>query len=77
MNDDLREMAEGYLNGTLSEAEMSRLESLLRIDAEAKREFAAHLVLHGQLGLVADELRGTEVPVHGFRIGLGENRVLR
>ena len=60
MNDDLREMAEGYLNGTLSEAEVSRLESLLQGDAKSKQDFAAHLVLHGQLGLVADEFRGTE-----------------
>ncbi len=60
MNDDLREMAEGYLNGTLSEAEMSQLESLLRSDSVAKREFAGHLVLHGQLGLVAEELKGSE-----------------
>ncbi len=60
MNDDLREMAEGYLNGTLSESEMTQLESLLQGDAESKREFASHLVLHGQLGLVAEEIRGTE-----------------
>ncbi len=60
MIDDMLEMAEAYLNGTLSVDEMSRLENILRSDAELKREFATHLVLHGQLGLVAEELRGTE-----------------
>jgi hypothetical protein len=60
MNHDLHDLAEEYLNGTLCDAGMSRLESLLQGDPKSKRDFVSHLVLHGQLSLVAEELLGTE-----------------
>ncbi len=60
MNHELRELVDGYLNGTLSEAELSRLESLLQNEPASKRDFVAQLILHGQLGLIAEELRGAE-----------------
>lgn len=60
MNNDLHDLTDGYLNGTLQAAEVSRLEEMLQRDPEAKREFVTNLILHGQLGVIADELRGSD-----------------
>ncbi len=63
MNDDLRPLADRYLDDTLDDEQLRRLEGILECDPESKRQFIAHCVLHAQLGLIADELCANE-PQH-------------
>ncbi len=61
MNDELCRLADGYLEGNLGEEETLRLQNWLQSDPDIKRQFVAHLVLHGQLGVIAEELRTVHV----------------
>ena len=60
MNEDLRILADGYLEGNLSDDDLAQLEDRLLTDLAAKRQFMTYALLHGQLGAMADELRGSD-----------------
>ncbi len=56
MNEELRKLSDGFLDGYLETDQFRRLEELLQSDLKSKREFVEHIVLHGELGLIAEEL---------------------
>ncbi len=61
MNEDLRELADGYISDSLTDAEMAVLESRLSSDENARLEFLAYLEVHAGLGW---HHRGTEQQIH-------------
>jgi hypothetical protein len=52
-NADLEVLAQVYIDGTVTHEEMERLNSLLRHDARARREFAEHLNIDATLAAAA------------------------
>jgi len=61
VNEDLRELADGYISDSLTDAEMAVLESRLSSDENARLEFLAYLEVHAGLGW---HHRGTEQQIH-------------
>lgn len=61
MNDELKELADGYISDNLTDAEMAVLENRLRSDEQARLEFLAYLEVHAGLGWYH---RGTEQQIH-------------
>ncbi|HVJ46297.1 MAG TPA: FecR domain-containing protein [Luteolibacter sp.] len=50
MNDDLKDLADGYIADQLSDAQMAELENKLRDDEQARLDFLAYLEVHAGLG---------------------------
>ena len=48
-DDELRALVEAFVEGTADEAQRARLESRLRLDANARQFYVAYLDLHAQL----------------------------
>ncbi len=57
MNEELRLLVDAYLNATLNDDELQQLEQVLRRNSQARRQFVSATVMHGQLAMLADEMR--------------------
>lgn len=49
--EDLLDLAADYVHGTITGTDGSRLEAMLRVNPEARREFVHYCMLHGQIAL--------------------------
>ncbi len=62
MNDKLRILADGYLEDSLDAVQIQQLESILQSDPVAKRNFVEYTILHGHLGVIAEEFCSVPTP---------------